>query len=165
MSEPEPSLAASTPSAEAAKPAKKRSTMERAAVWAGIVVLLLVVFMEWRSLQGYQTTMNQLDEVLASGKTIPVANLPQYISGDASQTEGERKGEKTVTLHWPSLFKTYKLYLPIERNNAISSFEPADAASVPPVRAVDYNNPGPSLSDKDKATNEEAAKPGEKSAE
>ena len=132
MSESEP-----IPVVDDQKPAKKkRSPWERAVVWGGILLMLFVVLMEWKSREGHDATVSGLEEILGHGKTIPLAELQNHVHGYAIRGEAQNGKERMVTLRWPSLFKQYALYLPAEHNDQISSFDTAESRANPPPPAV-----------------------------
>jgi hypothetical protein len=146
MSTPDPTPTPDAPTAEtstpeASKPGKGRSPIERAAVWGGILVLLLVVGAEWKSQADYNATLNKLEDQITGGNRLLAADLPQHIRGYAVRSEGTRKDERIITLHWPSLFKTYKLILPVEPNDLISSFETADWQPIPASATIPPTTP------------------------
>jgi len=98
---------------------KKRSPIERALVWGGIIAMLVVVYVEWSSRQGFDGAMASLESAVhktdaeGSAKGLPVADVPNHIKGYATRGEEARDGTKKVTYQWPSLFKVYKIGLTI----------------------------------------------------
>ena len=121
---------------DAPKPVKKRSAVERALVWGGILLMLIVVTFEWTSQRGYGGTLSSLEEVLNSGNTIKLTEVQQHTQGYAIRTEEKTDGETVVTLKWPSLFKSYSIYIPADRDNVISSFETAESRVNPPKPVI-----------------------------
>ena len=126
MSTPETSPVPAT-----SKPVKKRSSLERGIVWGAILLMLLVVGMEWKSQSDYTASLNKLENQLTTETPLVLSDLPQHTSGYYGRSEQVVDGERIVTLSWPSLFKTYKLILPIEKNERITSFETADWQPAP----------------------------------
>ena len=121
-----------SPVVDVPKPVKKRSPWERAAVWGGILLMLTVVLLEWKSREGHDATVNGLEELLGHGKTIPLSELSNHVHGYAIRGEEQNGKERNLTLKWPSLFKQYLLYIPVEHNELISSFETAESRANPP---------------------------------
>lgn len=142
MSTPEPT-SAPTPAPQAASPARKRSPIERAVVWGAILLLLGVVGVEYKTKADYSATLNKLEEDINSGNPVLLDNLQDYVKGYAVRSEEQKKDEKIVTLHWPSLFKNYTLILPVEPNNRISSFDTPDSKPEPLARVEGTPSTGP----------------------
>jgi hypothetical protein len=130
-------------SPDAAKPVKKRSPVERALVWGGISLMLMVVVFEWTSQSGYGGTLASFEEVLNSGKTIKLTDIQQHTRGYATRSEEKNGKETVVTLKWPSLFKDYSIYLPVEKNDEISAFETAESRANPPEPVAKSTAPTP----------------------
>jgi hypothetical protein len=106
MSEPSP-LAASAP--------KRRNPVERVLVWGGIVLLLGVVFLEYRAKQGYDATVRNLQEVTNGTRDVTMEDARKLMVGyswEAGPTPNPR-GFPTYTYTWFSLFRrgTYRLTL------------------------------------------------------
>ena len=108
-----------TESAPAPTPAKKRSPIERAVVWGGIVAMLVVVYMEWSSRQGFDAAMASLETAVhktdneGTAKGLPVAEVANHVKGYVTRGEETQDKTKKITYQWPSLFKTYKLGLTV----------------------------------------------------
>lgn len=111
------------PEAQPSPQKKPRSAIERAVVWGGILLMLVVVVFEWRSREGHNGTINALETEFERSGTIPVAELEKHVQGYAIRGELKEGEEVVVTLAWPSLFKTYKLYLPQDHHQMITAFE------------------------------------------
>jgi len=111
------------PEASSQKPVPKRSPIERAVVWGGILLLLMVMLYEWRSQSGHNGTIEAFEGQFEKGVTIPIADLEKHAQGYYVRSEFKDGDERVVTLQWPSLFKTYKLYFPVDRLELITSFE------------------------------------------
>jgi len=103
--------------------ARQRSPWERAAVWIGILLLVSVVFMEWRSREGYRQTLKNIEEFLTGGSLLPLKEVSNHVQGFAFRGEATFGKQRIMTLTWPSLFKVYKLGLPIVNNEFVKSVE------------------------------------------
>ncbi|HEY4259204.1 MAG TPA: hypothetical protein VGM98_03545 [Schlesneria sp.] len=105
------------------KPTAKRSPVERALVWGGILLLLVVVGSELLAQWGYNSTLAGLEETFDNGQTMAESELSGRVHGFALRNE-EKAGElRTLTLTWPSLFRTYKLRLPIATGDVLCVVE------------------------------------------
>lgn len=92
------------------KPVRKRSMWERLVVWGGIVALVGVVFVEWKSRQGHDSTLSKLEERLSKGK-IPLNEVKGLIDGFGMMKDDASTKPRSVIVQWQSLFKRYKLRL------------------------------------------------------
>ena len=136
------------PTVNESQPVKKRSPMERAVVWGGILILLAVLAFEAMSSNQYNSTLKDL-EVAIHSKTgefvhvgIPASDLAKYIKGSPIRTEESSqvlvardpllKGQKRVLLQWPSLFKLYKIAVTIDQKET-AYFVEAITSSAPEV--------------------------------
>ena len=136
------------PNSNEGQPVKKRSSMERAVVWGGILILLAVLAFEAMSSNQYNTSLKGLeagvqlknDEFVHVG--IPASDLAKYIKGNPIRTEESSqvlvardpllKGQKRVLFQWPSLFKLYKIAVTIDQRDA-AYFVEAITSSAPEV--------------------------------
>lgn len=105
-----------------ATPVRRRSPIERAVVWGGILVLLLFVLMEWQSKSGFEATLSNVDTALERG-AFPMEELSKHLHGFAFQSESEHDKQRMLTVSWPSLAKSYQLRMPIEQDNKIVSVD------------------------------------------
>ena len=105
------------------KPVRQRPAWERTLVWGGILVLLVVVFMEWHARQSYTATLNTLEDMLTGGKTIPLQDLHSHLRGGPARSESTTAGAKVVTLRWATLFREYKLSLPVRSGDILFAVE------------------------------------------
>ncbi|MDB5345610.1 MAG: hypothetical protein JWP89_3987 [Schlesneria sp.] len=112
-----------TPADPNLKPTPKRSPLERALVWGGILVLLVVVGSELLAQRGYNSTLAGLEETFDSGQTLAETELPGHIRGFAIRNEEKKNEVRTLTMTWPSLFRTYKLRLPIATGDILCVVE------------------------------------------
>jgi hypothetical protein len=112
-----------TPADPNPKPTTRRSPLERALVWGGILLLLVVVGSELLAQRGYGSTLSGLEERFDSNATLPEAELPGHIHGFAIRDEEKKNDVRTLTLTWPSLFRTYKLRLPIATGDVLCVVE------------------------------------------
>lgn len=116
---------------DAKPPRRKRSVWERSLVWGGILVLLGVVTFEWRTRAGYDATLANLDKRLAGQPVLPLAELSSHTHGYYTQQEQKNGKKRSIILHWPSLFKVYKLRLGIQDPDSVFMVEavtPEDVA-------------------------------------
>jgi tetratricopeptide (TPR) repeat protein len=95
------------------KPSRKRPVWEKVLVWGGIVTLLLIVLMEWKSRDGYSATLADFEESLGRDKSIPSSDIDRHIHGWVTRSEAKKANLHVITLRWPSLFKKYSLGLPL----------------------------------------------------
>lgn len=127
----------SNPSDSAPTAVKKRSPVERALVWGGIVALLLIVYVEWSSRQAFDTAMASLDTAIhksdndGHAEGLPMAEVPNYVKGYVTRGEETVGDVKKITYQWPSLFKVYKLGLTVNDKGKVilvESYGAKDAA-------------------------------------
>jgi hypothetical protein len=105
------------------KPVTKRSPVERALVWGGILLLLVVVGSELQAQRGYNSTLAGLEETFDKNATLSEAELPSHIHGFVIRDEEKKNEVRTLTVSWPSLFRTYKLRLPIATGDVLCVVE------------------------------------------
>ncbi len=105
------------------KPVAKRSPVERALVWGGILLLLMVVGSELQAQRGYNSTLAGLEETFDNGQTMAEAELSGHVHGFALRDEEKKNDVRTLTVTWPSLFRTYKLRLPIATGDVLCVVE------------------------------------------
>ena len=119
------------------QPVRRRKTWERVLVWSGIALLLAIVLLEWTSSNGYQKTLAKLEAAIAQGgaNKLVEAKIQDHVQGWAFRGEETTKKLKTVTYRWPSLFKTYKLRLPIDPQGMVIVVD-TEGPSVEPPGAV-----------------------------
>ena len=108
-----------TPANPNPKPTTKRSPIERALVWGGILLLLIVVGSELQAQRGYNSTLAGLEETFDNNATLTEAELPSHIHGLANRNEEKQNDVRTLTVTWPSLFRTYKLRLPVATGDVL----------------------------------------------
>ena len=101
------------PADPTSKPISKRSPVERALVWGGILVLLVVVGWELQAQRSYNSTLAGLEETFDGGTTLKEAELASHIRGFAVRDEEKVQDVRILTVRWPRLFRTCKLRLPI----------------------------------------------------
>lgn len=114
---------APAPTENVKAPGKTRSPIERIVVWVGIVLLIVVVFVEYMGQKNYNAAMTWFEENEYRGKTladvreaavgasesdyeIAVKSVPLADSGDAAE---DVPGEIGKSFRWMSLFKKYEL--------------------------------------------------------
>ena len=123
------------PNSNEGQPVKKRSSMERAVVWGGILILLAVLAFEAMSSNQYNTTLKGLEVAVQSKNDdfvhvgIPASDLAKFIKGSPIRTEESSevllardpllKGQKRVLFQWPSLFKLYKIAVTIDQKETV----------------------------------------------
>ncbi|MDB5345185.1 MAG: hypothetical protein JWP89_3562 [Schlesneria sp.] len=107
-------------------PVCRRPLWEKMIVWGGILVLLGVLLLEWRMREGYSATLKDLEETFNRSQSIAIAELPQHIHGFAFRTEGKKANTRVIELTWTSLFKQYKLGLPVSQAETLTTVDPAD---------------------------------------
>jgi hypothetical protein len=112
-----------TPADPNLKPTAKRSPLERALVWGGILLLLVVVGSELLAQRGYNSTLAGLEETFDNGQTMAETELSGHVHGFAVRNEEKVNELRTLTLSWPSLFRTYKLRLPIATGDVLCVVE------------------------------------------
>lgn len=127
------------------QPVRQRKTWEHVLVWSGIGLLLAVVFLEWTSGNGYQKTIAKLESAVGLGgvKKLAEADIQGQVSGFAFRGEETVEKSRAVTYHWPSLFKTYKLWLRLNPEGTVLLVEtegpsidlPVAAPAMPTIRA------------------------------
>jgi hypothetical protein len=102
-------------------PAKReRSVVERGFVWMGILMLLGIVLVEWRGREGYNATLQDLEDRLQKG-ILPMAEVSEHVHGLAMRGEETTANRRCITLKWPSLFKQFKLRLQLQGRDEIVS--------------------------------------------
>lgn len=105
---------------------KKRNPLERLLVWGGIIALLVVVFIEYRAKQSYDTTVSALQDVANGMRDVTIDEARQLMVG-YSQVEGPHpnpQGLNTYHYKWFSLFKggTYQITLVENDNHMLKTF-------------------------------------------
>jgi uncharacterized membrane protein YvbJ len=60
---------------------KKRNPLERLLVWGGIIALLVVVFIEYRAKQSYDTTVSALQDVANGMRDVTIDEARQLMVG------------------------------------------------------------------------------------
>ena len=129
------------------KPAKQRSPVERAIVWGGILLLLLVVGIEYRAQQGYANSLQALSD--ASDETegeLTLDEVEALFSGGPSRSVKTENGIETHFVYsWLSFFKSGEYVL----NVLASKDEPSHllryytADGVDPMAPIPPKNPTP----------------------
>lgn len=116
MSEVQSSVAPradASPAHPVIKPKARRSPVERALVWGGILLLLMVVGSELLAQRGFSSTLNGLEETFDNGTLLTEAQLPDHIHGFFFRDEEKIDGVRILSVQWPSLFRTYKIRIPV----------------------------------------------------
>jgi len=99
---------------------KPRSPVERAIVWGGIAVLLVVVIVEAKARQGYDHALNEItariSEVEDTDGAVNEAIVAEVFGGrkpaSSGQAHNTSSGAKRVDIYrWDSLFKARALYV------------------------------------------------------
>ena len=107
-------------------PVRKRSAVERAVVWGGILALIVVVLVEWTSRKNYDATLGSIVAALRTvdvagvSEGIPVAEAERYVKGFAFRGEIKGKELRKITYRWASLFKFYKLAMTVDVADRVS---------------------------------------------
>ncbi len=144
-----------TPSVNAAK----RSPVERAIVWGGIGILLVVVGIEAHGRLGYSSTLKALQGLVeqAEGESeyLTLSAARESIAGFPSEDALESGSVNgTIRLSWFSLLKSYELDLEIE----LGSDDPMFLGySTPDAPEDDYGRAKPGSQQVDAATADGAA--------
>ena len=105
------------------KPKSKRSPVERVLVWGGIALLSVVVGSELIAQRGFSSTLNGLEETFDNGTLLTEAELPSHIHGFCFKDEEKIDGVRILSVQWPSLFRTYKIRMPVAVGNVICVVE------------------------------------------
>lgn len=105
------------------KPKSKRSPVERVLVWTGIALLLVVVGSELIAQRGFSSTLNGLEETFDNGTLLTEAELPGHIHGFCFRDEEKIDGVRILSVQWPSLFRTYKIRMPVAVGNVLCVVE------------------------------------------
>lgn len=118
----------------------KRNPLERIFVWGGIAVLLVIVFIEYRAKQSYDTSVSALQEVANGVRDVSIDEARNLMAG-FSQQEGPQpndQGLNTYQYQWFSLFKsgTYQLTLTENKDHTLKSFDGPAFAEDPDVLAA-----------------------------
>jgi hypothetical protein len=127
MSAPAPSQSAND------KPVRKRSPLERAIVWGGILCLLFIVAMEQTSRTNYGSSLKTLEEAMLAREPngmrrgLLAADVGKFIRGFATRRDEISNDRPKIVFRWPSLFKTYQISLIAEFDNRITRIDSADS--------------------------------------
>ncbi len=101
---------------------KPRSKIERAITWSVIVILLVIVFFEWRARNGYTKTLNAIDRASKNSEEDPSAtpvtlsSVGKLVAGSPTKTDGKTPLNKTVLYTWRGLtgLRVYTILVTLE---------------------------------------------------
>lgn len=142
----------SQPSSAGKKP---RSPIEKVIVRGGILVLVVLVFVELRAQQGHSGTVSTLQELTANAEDdVPFSKVQEAVSWfPSTEVTKLSESETKYRYNWQSVFKPGRFVLNVVTNNEepplVLRYFTDDKD---PMEAVPEENPMPAL------TEEEAAK-------
>jgi hypothetical protein len=131
----------SQPSPSTDVPRKSRNPVERVVVRVGIVLLLGVVYLEYRAKQGYDTTLQNLQNVTDGTRDVTMEEARRLMVG-YSTMQGptpNAHGFPAYTYSWLSLFRsgTYRLTLVASKDGTtLRTFDGPGFAEDPAVLAA-----------------------------
>ena len=120
MNEPKGSVAISS------RPAKMRSRFERLVVWSGVLVLLILVFVEWTSRRNFGLTLDDLEGAVRKEHStggVSLNDAGRYVHGFAFQGTATKNQQRQRTYRWPSLFIRYQLAITIDPQDKVTFVE------------------------------------------
>lgn len=118
-----------------------RNPAERMLVWGGIVLLLGIVFVEYRAKQAYDATVQNLQKVTNGTRDVTMDEARKLMvnySGEQGPTPNAQ-GFPTYTYKWFSLFRsgTYRLTLVANKDGTtLRTFDGPGFAESPAVLAA-----------------------------
>ncbi len=129
------------------QPVRQRKSWGRVLLWSGFALLLAIVLLEWTSSNGYQETLGKLTPAVGPGGANHLAepNIQRHVSGFTFRGEETVGKSRTVTLRWPSLFKTYKLRLPLDPQGCVMAIDTSGRSVETPVSAPEIPTYRPPL--------------------
>ena len=106
-------------------PATRRLPKERIITWGVIGLLLALMLFEWQSRRAYRKTLAELQPVsqLGPARMIIGADLDRSVYGWASKRDVTVDGKSFITLHWPSLFRTYTIWLSLGEGGFVTTLQ------------------------------------------
>jgi hypothetical protein len=131
----------SQPSPATVSARKPRNSVERVLVWGGIILLLGLVYVEYRAKQGYDATVRNLQDVTNGTRDVTMEQARKLMVG-YSREEGptpNERGFETYKYTWFSLFRggTYQLTLVANSDRTmLQTFDGPGFAEDPAVLAA-----------------------------
>lgn len=132
-------------------PATARSPVERAVVWTAIVVLLIVVYFEYRANSAFRNSWRELKAALEAsekprGQPVPIDQIEMYLSPGFEKSKPQKitsmaEGQyNQIVYTWSGLLKDYTLRVKYgiefgDQSPAIISFDQGtDPAATQPAK-------------------------------
>src|SRR5213594_4082004 len=107
---------------------RNRLLRNRVITWSVIGVLLMLMLLEWQSRRSYYQTLSAFEAALAERDPTKLENNADTLSKLMNRLEAKRlvhgwvwestdtcSGQPLFGWRWPSLFRTYRIWLPIHR--------------------------------------------------
>ena len=120
---------------------KPRSPVERVIVWGLILILVAVIFIEWRAKTNYDASFEAVQQEMKASDEGPALTLQaaeNLREGNPSRSPGEENLNLVTTYRWFSFFKDYEFSLvytsdPEEANRVILEFRTPEAVEEQPL--------------------------------
>lgn len=101
---------------------KPRSKVERAIVWSVILIMLVIVFFEWKARDGYNKTLNAISQASKASEEDPSAapvtksTVEGLVSGSPTKQDGITAFNRTVLYTWQGLtrLRTYTILVTLD---------------------------------------------------